>query len=57
MTNCASEPTLQDPIQNPASFDWREVKKVQHYRLSVNAMTQPMTVREYGKAYEAGDGD
>ena len=46
VTHCASEPVLQKPIPNPASFDWREVKKVQHYRLSVDAMTQPMTVRE-----------
>ena len=46
VTHCASEPVLQKPIHDPASFDWREVRKVQHYRLSVNAMTQPMTVRE-----------
>ena len=57
VTNCASEPALQDPIPNPASFDWHEVKQVQHYRLSVNAMTQPMTVREDGKAYDAESGD
>ena len=46
VTHCATEPVLQEPIPNPASFDWREVRKVQHYRLSVNAMTQPMTLRE-----------
>ena len=46
VTHCASEPVLQEPIPNPASFDWREVRKVQHYRLSVNAMTRPMTLRE-----------
>ena len=53
VTNCASEPTLQDPVPNPASFDWHEVKKVQHYRLSVNAMTQPMTVREGRLGYDS----
>ena len=53
VTNCASEPTLQDPIPNPASFDWHEVRKVQHYRLSVNAMTQPMTVREDQPDYDS----
>ncbi|PXF55853.1 MAG: hypothetical protein C4B58_14520 [Deltaproteobacteria bacterium] len=27
-------------------FEWHEVTKVAHYYLSVNAMTQPMMVRE-----------
>jgi len=53
VTNCGSEPMLQDPISNPASFDWHEVKQVQHYRLSVNAMTQPMKVREDGPDYDS----
>ena len=33
VTNCATEPTLQEPYSNPAKLSWREVKKVQHYRL------------------------
>lgn len=44
---------LQEPVKDPARFEWHEVKKVAHYYLSVNAMTQPMQVREgeapYGK--------
>ena len=46
VTNCASAPELQDPIQDLAHFPWREVVKVQHYWLSVNALKQPMQVRE-----------
>ena len=53
VTNCATEPALQDPIQAPARFPWREVTTVKHYHLSVNALTQPMEVRE-GRAEYGG---
>jgi hypothetical protein len=43
---CATEATLQEPIRDPAKFPWREVTKVAHYWLEVNAMTKPMQVRE-----------
>lgn len=46
VTNCAGEPILQEPIKDPARFSWQEVTKVAHYRLEVNAMTQPMKVSE-----------
>ena len=42
VTNCAAEPVLQEPILNPARFDWHEVNKVQHYWMQVDAMTEPM---------------
>ena len=32
--------------QRPAQFEWREVTKVAHYYLSVDALRQPMQVRE-----------
>lgn len=52
VTNCRqSTPTLQEPIRDPARFPWHEVKKVQHYWLEVNAMTQPMQVRENSPSY------
>jgi predicted GIY-YIG superfamily endonuclease len=48
-----AQPTLQEPVKDPARLEWHEVTKVAHYYLSVNAMTQPMQVREdeasYGK--------
>jgi SNF2 family DNA or RNA helicase len=54
VTNCDSSPVLQNPIKNPASFPWREVKKVAHYQMDINAMIKPMEVREdpppYGKS-------
>ena len=46
VTNCAAAPTLQDPIKDPARFTWHEVTKVAHYWLEVDAMTQPLKVRE-----------
>ncbi|RLB90386.1 MAG: hypothetical protein DRH50_12430 [Deltaproteobacteria bacterium] len=52
----ATKPTLQEPVKDPARLEWheaclpkhrrRQVTKVAHYYLSVNAMTRPMQVRE-----------
>jgi len=52
VTNCATRPTLQEPVQDPARLEWHEVTKVAHYYLSVNAMTRPMQVREDEAPYE-----
>jgi superfamily II DNA or RNA helicase len=52
VTNCSTEPTLQEPIYDPARFPWHEVIKVQHYWLEVNAMTRPMQVRENRPSYD-----
>jgi superfamily II DNA or RNA helicase len=53
VTDCNTKPQLQEPIRDPVRFEWNEVTKVAHYYLSVNAMTQPMQVKEdiapYGK--------
>jgi superfamily II DNA or RNA helicase len=46
VTNCATAPTMQEPVRDPARFPWHEVTKVAHYWLEVNAMTRPMMVRE-----------
>ena len=46
VTGCASQPTLQKPVKDPASFAWHEVSKVQHYYLSVDGLKQPMEVSE-----------
>ena len=54
VTNCAGEPILQEPVHDPIKYDWHEVKKVQHYYLSVNAMTQPMQVRGGDPPYGGG---
>ena len=51
VTNCASEPQLQEPIRDPASVPWHEVSKVQHYWLNVDAMTKPMTVQDEAAEY------
>ena len=51
VTNCADQPTLQEPIRAPARYPWHEVTTVAHYYLSVNALKQPMEVREERAAY------
>jgi hypothetical protein len=51
VTHCATEPRLQDPIKDPAGFEWHEVTRVAHYYLSVDALTQPMHVREERPPY------
>lgn len=55
VTDCLTKPKLQEPIRDPARFAWNEVKKVQHYWLEANAMTQPMTVREDASPYSNKD--
>jgi hypothetical protein len=55
VTSCKSQACLQDPIKNPARFPWHEVKKVDHYYLSVDALTQPMQVHEQPSTSGAGD--
>ncbi|MDD9872573.1 MAG: hypothetical protein OXU65_03580, partial [Deltaproteobacteria bacterium] len=51
VTNCGAAPVLQQPIENPARYNWREVSQVKHYRLSVNALTSPMQLREKPPSY------
>ena len=52
VTHCASAPELQEPIENPVRFPWHEVTQVAHYYLSVDALKQPMEVREGQKSSE-----
>ncbi|GAB4255340.1 MAG: helicase-related protein [Thermoleophilia bacterium] len=54
VTNCATEPQLKEPIKDPARFEWNEVTQVAHYWLPVDAMTQPMQVREEAPPYGEG---
>lgn len=35
VTNCKTEPVLQEPIDNPVRLDWQPVTKVQHFRLDL----------------------
>ncbi len=51
VTNCGTEPKHQYRIPTPAHFDWNEVTKVAHYHLLVNALTQPMQVKERPPVY------
>jgi hypothetical protein len=51
VTGCDTTQQLQEPIRDPARFDWNEVTKVAHYYLSVDAMTKPMQVREDSPPY------
>ena len=42
VTNCATHPTLQEPVKDPVRLPWHEVTKVAHYWLDLSAMTRPM---------------
>jgi len=42
---------LLKSIKDPARLQWHEVKKVDHYYLSIDAVTQPMKVREEESRY------
>lgn len=46
VTHCDATAELQGPIKDPARFTWHEVKKVEHYWLGFDALTQPMRVRQ-----------
>jgi hypothetical protein len=46
VTNRGITPTLQEPIKDPARFQWDEVKKVEHYWLVVDAMKPPLKVKD-----------
>jgi hypothetical protein len=52
VTDCSTNPQLQEPIKDPARFPWREVTKVQHYWLEVDAMMEPMTLHEERLRYD-----
>jgi superfamily II DNA or RNA helicase len=51
VTHCDTSPRLQEPVHDPARLDWNEVTKVAHYYLSVDAVVQPMVLREDGAPY------
>jgi hypothetical protein len=51
VTNCDTSPVLQAPIRDPARLPWHEVTKVAHYYLAVDALAQPMQVREESPPY------
>ena len=51
VTHCDTAPNLEEPIKDPARFPWHEVKKIEHYRMEVNAMTQPMELKEDAPPY------
>jgi superfamily II DNA or RNA helicase len=56
VTDCDTNPRLQEPVRDPARLEWNEVTKVAHYYLSVNAMTKPMELREEGRPFKGPDG-
>ena len=51
VTDCKTEPRLQNPIKDPARLEWHEVRKVDHYWLAIDAVKQPMQVRENETPY------
>jgi hypothetical protein len=45
---------ISKPIKDPARLQWHEGKKVDHYYLSIDAVTQPMQVKEPTIPYGEG---
>ena len=44
VTECKSEsPYLQEPVRDPARMPWHEVKKVDHYYMTLSAITRAST--------------
>lgn len=39
VTNCSTQPVLQEPVRDPARMEWNEVKKVAHYWMEVKTLT------------------
>jgi hypothetical protein len=46
---------LLKSIKDPARLQWHGVKKVDHYWLKIDALTQPMWVREDPPPYGSGN--
>jgi hypothetical protein len=42
----AGKSELREPIKDTGRFPWQKLTRVAHYRIEVNAMTRPMTVRQ-----------
>lgn len=55
VTHCDTAPRLQEPIRNPARFPGHEVRKVDHYYLSVEAATDTMHVSEDRARYGSSE--
>jgi hypothetical protein len=51
VTNCSTAPVLQEPLRDPARLQWHEVKKVEHYYLNIDAISNPMQVSEGRQPY------
>ncbi len=51
VTDCDSNPTVRDPIPNPARLEWHEVRKVDHYQLTVDATMEAMRLFEKQDPY------
>jgi hypothetical protein len=50
VADCRGTPRLHE-VRDPARFPWHEVTRVEHYWLEVDALRQPMQVREPEEPY------
>lgn len=57
VTDCATKPTLQEPVRDPARLEWHEVTKVAHFYLPLNAITPLMGIRENENPLKGTRGD
>jgi hypothetical protein len=52
-TDCRDQWRLHE-VRDPARFPWHQVTRVEHYWLEVDALRQPVQVRETEAPYERG---
>ncbi len=55
--HCATPDPTVNILRNPATLDWQPIVKVEHYRLKVESIRQPVELHEDRKTYQTGTGD
>lgn len=51
VTDCGTDSPRLETVNDPTKLEWNEIKKVDHYTLSVSAATRPMLIREERAPY------
>ena len=54
--HCASDKPSTNILRNPATFDWRPIVKIEHYRVKVDSIKHPVDPQKDTGKYKL-DGD
>lgn len=55
--HCATPDPTVNILRNPATLDWQPIVKVEHYRLKVESIRNPVELRQDRIDYQTGTGD